>query len=92
MVDRADDVRPLTSTRVAQRLQRDEARIGRDADDTDPVVGIGGRDTRHVRAVAVAILWRAGRIAVLAETDIEICDEIGVIEVDARVDDRDAYS
>ena len=63
--------------------------VRRDADDADAVVGRGGDQARHLRAVAIAAKRDVVVVDVVAR-DLRAAGEIGMSRVDAGVDDGDA--
>src|SRR6185312_15340918 len=66
VVDGADQVGPLALAGVVENLDGNEAGMRGDADDPGSVVG-GRDDARDVGPMAVTVLGRTGRDAVLAE-------------------------
>ena len=88
---------------LTQHLDGEDVGVARDAGHADAVVGLRGGDAGHVRAVRVA--RAGGRaaglpVAVAAAVRLggavdesgpadDLAVEVGMLEVDARVDDRD---
>ena len=90
MVEGTDDLSGGAVPARVEGLERHDSRRRRDADDPEPVgVERGCGDTGHVRAMAVVVLGdRARADAVETVRQIEVGREIGMIRVDAGVDQR----
>ena len=89
MIDAAHDGGRRAIARIVQDLDRDDPGRRRDADDADPVVGDTGRGAGDVRSVPVPIFGRSGAHAVLSTRGVDIGSEIGMIQVDAGIEDGD---
>lgn len=90
VIDPRDDVRDVPAPATVEHLHGPESRPGRDAHNPDGIVERAHRPG-HVRAVSVVIIAAAARILRAPRDDVHVMHDVqvGMREVDPRVEDRD---